>query len=46
MSAFGTSGHDDLNAECPLLGVKQTSRRHVPMSAYDPKRTSGRFELW
>jgi len=28
------------NAECPLLGVKRTSRRGASMSAKDPKRTS------
>src|SRR6516162_3177445 len=25
--------------QCPLSGVKRTSRRHVLMSAFDPKRT-------
>jgi hypothetical protein len=26
-------------AECPLSGVKRTSRRIIAMSAFDPKRT-------
>ena len=30
------SGH---TSECPLLGVKQTSRFALQMSAFDPKRT-------
>ena len=28
-----------LATACPLLGVKRTSLTHVPMSAFDPKRT-------
>jgi hypothetical protein len=27
--------------QCPLLGVKRTSRFQSVMSAFDPKRTSG-----
>ena len=34
------SGHHDRVEPCPLLGVKRTSRFHVVMSAFDPKRTS------
>src|SRR5262249_13194830 len=33
------SGHPDDDSECPLLGVKRTSRRCASMSAFDPKRT-------
>ena len=33
------SGHFMSLGECPLLGVKRTSLTHVPMSAFDPKRT-------
>ena len=28
-----------LHCECPLLGVKRTSKFEAVMSAYDPKRT-------
>jgi hypothetical protein len=34
------SGHRSRATECPLSGVKRTSRGHDPMSAFDPKRTS------
>ena len=34
------SGHSNDTSECPLLGVKQTSRFALHMSAFDPKRTS------
>jgi hypothetical protein len=34
------SGHSNDTSECPLLGVKQTSRFALQMSAFDPKRTS------
>src|SRR5262249_44735375 len=34
------SRHPDTLIQCPLLGVKRTSLRHVAMSAFDPKRTS------
>src|SRR5262249_55307721 len=34
------SGHSVTEFQCPLLGVKRTSRGHAPMSAFDPKRTS------
>jgi hypothetical protein len=33
------SGHAWRFNECPLLGVKQTSRFQGVMSAFDPKRT-------
>src|SRR6516165_553047 len=34
------SGHPDALNQCPLLGVKRTSRGHAPMSGFfDPKRT-------
>jgi hypothetical protein len=33
------SGHPDLLNQCPLLGVKRTSRFDRVMSASDPKRT-------
>ena len=33
------SGHFSGPAECPLLGVKRTSRAQAHMSASDPKRT-------
>jgi hypothetical protein len=33
------SGHPRHVDPCPLLGVKQTSCRDAPMSAYDPKQT-------
>jgi len=47
MAAIGTkrlplSGHGVHHAECPLLGVKQTSFPQRRMSAYDPKRTSAK----
>jgi hypothetical protein len=35
------SGHPSHAQQCPLLGVKRTSCRGAPMSAYDPKLTSG-----
>jgi hypothetical protein len=31
-----------ISAQCSLLGAKRTSRGFVAMSAFDPKRTSGR----
>jgi hypothetical protein len=31
------SGYRNRAAECPLLGVKRTSRFQSAMSAYDPK---------
>src|SRR5262249_24102053 len=34
------SGHHDPADPCPLSGVKRTSAEGVPMSAFDPKRTS------
>src|SRR5262249_12779909 len=34
------SGHHDPLSQCPLLGVKRTSRSLGRMSAFDPKRTS------
>src|SRR6516164_9947921 len=34
------SGHSTTESQCPLLGVKRTSRGYALMSAYDPKRTS------
>ena len=34
------SGHTDCAQQCPLLGVKRTSRFQSLMSAFDPKRTS------
>jgi uncharacterized MAPEG superfamily protein len=34
------SGHPDTLTQCPLSGVKRTSRGHASMSASDPKRTS------
>ena len=33
------SGHSRLTDQCPLSGVKQTSRLDAFMSAFDPKRT-------
>jgi len=33
------SRHPDTLNECPLLGVKRTSRGQALMSAFDPKRT-------
>src|SRR6516225_9335285 len=36
------SGHHAVEFQCLLLGVKQTSGRRTSMSAFDPKRTSGR----
>src|SRR5262249_34730452 len=33
------SRHPNSLNECPLLGVKRTSHRLTPMSAFDPKRT-------
>ena len=39
MSASGKSGHCKVADECPLSGVKRTSRRSVGHVAYDPKRT-------
>src|SRR5215813_9606466 len=35
------SRHPQVRCTCPLSGVKRTSRGHAPMSAFDPKRTSG-----
>src|SRR5262249_3163454 len=38
------SGHPEMSAICPLLGVKRTKSKRGAMSAFDPKRTlSGRF---
>jgi hypothetical protein len=34
------SGHVDVVNQCPLLGVKRTSRLESIMSTFDPKRTS------
>src|SRR5260370_12226883 len=34
------SGHCNALIRCPLSGVKRTSTGNVPMSAFDPKRTS------
>ena len=34
-------GHRDGVEECPLLGVKQTSKFKSVTSTFDPKRTSG-----
>src|SRR5262249_11354630 len=34
------SGHSPTEFQCPLLGVKRTSRGQALMSAFDPKRTS------
>ena len=40
MSAIGTKNeHSTAADQCPLSGVKQTSRGLVAMSAFDPKRT-------
>ena len=39
------SGHSNDTSECPLLGVKQTSRFPLHMSAFDPKRTLGAERL-
>jgi hypothetical protein len=33
-------GHPKVTDQCPLSGVKRTSRFTAPMSAYDPKRTT------
>jgi hypothetical protein len=33
------SGHPSAARQCPLLGVKRTSRKPWRMSAFDPKRT-------
>ena len=33
------SGHPSRTQQCPLLGVKRTSRGMAPMSGFDPKRT-------
>ena len=35
------SGHPYTLCQCPLLGVKRTSRGHALISAFDPKRTLG-----
>jgi len=35
------SGHPDTHNRCPLSGVKRTFTSSAPMSAFDPKRTSG-----
>src|SRR6516165_4428198 len=32
-------GHSTTEFQCPLSGVKRTSRGRTPMSAFDPKRT-------
>jgi hypothetical protein len=45
MSALAQSGHHGHADPCPLLGVKRTSHGHVPMSAFDPKRTSSAMRL-
>ena len=34
------NGHSDCRNECPLLGVKRTSKFKSVTSAFDPKRTS------
>ena len=34
------SGPSGMSAQCPLSGVKQTSRRKAATSVFDPKRTS------
>jgi hypothetical protein len=34
------NGHCSCRNECPLSGVKRTSKTWAVMSAYDPKRTS------
>jgi hypothetical protein len=39
---FWHSGHPDALNQCPLLGVKRTSRGQALMSAFDPKRTFAR----
>ena len=31
--------------QCPLSGVKRTSRRHAAMSAFDPKQTPGAHSI-
>src|SRR5690348_10003901 len=33
------NGHPTIAPQCPLLGVKRTSRSDRAMSAFDPKRT-------
>jgi hypothetical protein len=35
------SGHSDFGSECPLSGLKRTSKFESVTSAFDPKRTSG-----
>ena len=39
MFLLALSGHLAAESQCPLLGVKWTSRRQALMSAFDPKRT-------
>jgi hypothetical protein len=41
-AAPALSGHCDHAQQCPLLGVKQTSRFQSVMSAFDPKQTLAR----
>jgi hypothetical protein len=39
MSVMAQSGHPGALGQCPLLGVKRTSRLIDAMSVFDPKRT-------
>jgi hypothetical protein len=46
-SRFALSGHYECRNECPLLGVKRTSRGLLTMSASDPSDgVIGRPSLW
>src|SRR5215475_8118555 len=37
------NGHRDALNQCPLLGIKRTSRGHAPMSAIPPKADTGGY---
>jgi hypothetical protein len=39
------SGHPTIARKCPLLGEERTSIASIPMSAFDPKQTSGGPDL-
>ena len=43
MSAIGTKRTSIYASQCPLLGVKRTSRGFAAMFANDPERTSPRL---
>jgi hypothetical protein len=41
LPVLALSRHVRARSQCPLVGMKRTSRGHVAMSAFDPKRKSG-----